>query len=58
MSYNRNDIEELQWILQRYGYSLDNPYSLQELVDISSLLEEIQSVLDRMGLALDDLANL
>ena len=58
MSYNREDLEELEQALQSMGYSLDDPSSLQELEDIGSCLEDIQDILDEMGLDLEDLAGL
>jgi division protein CdvB (Snf7/Vps24/ESCRT-III family) len=58
MSYNREDLEELEQALQTMGYSLDDPSGLQELEDLGSSLEEIQGILDEMGLALEDLEDL
>jgi division protein CdvB (Snf7/Vps24/ESCRT-III family) len=58
MSYNREDLEELEQALQSMGYSLDDPSCLQELEDIGPCLEEIQGILDDMGLALEDLEDL
>jgi division protein CdvB (Snf7/Vps24/ESCRT-III family) len=58
MSYNREDLEELEQALQSMGYSLDDPSSLQELEDIGSSLEEIQDILDDMGLDFEDLEDL
>lgn len=58
MSYDLEDLEELEQALESMGYTLDDPSSLQELVDIGACLEEVQGILDGMGLDFEDLADL